>query len=164
MLTKHALLSHSYGDDSKMALFVKIGPRGAEFLALRTDRDSRLLIQIEDSKHQKYADPDPGHNSWLTQNLKYISKLDYQCFQQSIIDLRCKILIVYTSIFKFLYIFGLFLLCIFKIRCVFLVFGSGFGSSDHKGCGSRFGSTALLYKQHGPQNKQKFSKCRLPNE
>ena len=44
MLTKHALLSHSYGDDSKMALFVKIGPRGAEFLALRTDRDSRLLI------------------------------------------------------------------------------------------------------------------------
>ena len=46
MLTKHALLSHSYGDDSKMALFVKIGPGGAEFLALQTDRDSRLLIQI----------------------------------------------------------------------------------------------------------------------
>ena len=44
MLTKHALLSCSYGDDSKMALFVKIGPQGAEFLALRTDRDSRLLI------------------------------------------------------------------------------------------------------------------------
>ena len=44
MLTKHALLSYSYGDNSKMALFVKIGPRGAEFLALQTDRDSRLLI------------------------------------------------------------------------------------------------------------------------
>jgi len=39
--------------------------------------------------HQKYpglnehadpvpkADPDPGNNSWLTQNLKDISKLDY---------------------------------------------------------------------------------------
>ena len=23
------------------------------------------------------ADPDPGHNKWLTQNLKNISKLDY---------------------------------------------------------------------------------------
>ena len=44
MLAKYALLSYSNGDDSKMVLFVKIGPRVAEFLALRTDRDSRLLI------------------------------------------------------------------------------------------------------------------------
>ena len=44
MLTKHALLSHSYGDDSKMALFVKIGPRGAEFLALQTERFAFINI------------------------------------------------------------------------------------------------------------------------
>ena len=46
MLAKYALLSYSNGDDSKMVLFVKIGPRVAEFLALQTDRDSRLLITI----------------------------------------------------------------------------------------------------------------------
>ena len=44
MLAKYALLSYSNGDDSKMVLFVKIGPQVAEFLALQTDRDSRLLI------------------------------------------------------------------------------------------------------------------------
>ena len=39
--------------------------------------------------HQKHpdpgpdeqADPDPGNNNWLTQNLKNISKFEYQCFQ-----------------------------------------------------------------------------------
>ena len=28
------------------------------------------------SEHAE-PDPDPGHNNWLTQNLKNISKLDY---------------------------------------------------------------------------------------
>ena len=60
MLTKHALLSYSYGDNSKMALFVKIGPRGAEFLALQTDRDSRLLIYRVPAK-----DPD-GRDRYLS--------------------------------------------------------------------------------------------------
>ena len=57
MLAKHALLSYSNDDDSKMVLFVKIGPRVAEFLALQTDRDSRLLIYY---KHKYNVLPTKG--------------------------------------------------------------------------------------------------------
>ena len=47
-------------------------------ISSKNNRKARHRIRGVDP-HQKYADPDPdpGHNSWLTQNLKNISKLDY---------------------------------------------------------------------------------------
>ena len=57
----------------------------------------------------EHADPDPGHNSWLTQNLKYF-KIRLLVF--SIVHNRFKMsnFYYYTSVLRFLYIFGFFAL------------------------------------------------------